>query len=291
MHRVARAAVGAQLREHRDVRARCKRPQATRLVGFRRMRSRIAEPPKTNELRSNEYRVAVLQTVRTIGKDPRAIARSEVAHEEHAIAHRDLSVHRAQKNVFRKADVAFVASEGGLAAIERERFLHLAGFVEEREFWPRSRATGRECCGAALLWRRAPVDTRSAVRAERQRRIDRFSTAHASLHGGCTSLWHRRRRHSRIGHSLRGANRLYTGRTFSVRARRLRQRGHRDDSCSTLDHRLAAVDAELRLLIILTATEAAAIHSIISDSACDNWRRSAGWSFCPKRAEYRPGFG
>ncbi len=61
MEDVADAAVGAQLLEDGDVHVRRHRAHAARRVGFRRMRTGIAEPAEAEQLRSDEHQVAVGQ--------------------------------------------------------------------------------------------------------------------------------------------------------------------------------------------------------------------------------------
>src|SRR5213594_2022658 len=131
MEGVAYAAVGAELLENGDVHWWCHGAHSSRRIGFRRMRSGIAEPAEAQHLRADENQVTVDQLRGLVDKDPAAIPRAQIAEPERSVVQLYAGVHGGQVDVSSELDVGIAAADDGLVAIEDEDLGRLAAFVED----------------------------------------------------------------------------------------------------------------------------------------------------------------
>src|SRR6185503_4239710 len=89
---IARAAVGAELGETRDIGTRRQTAHALRSVGVRGVRARIAEAPESDHLGADQELVAVRQAIGCLEEHPGPVAAAQVTYLEPALLPRQLGV-------------------------------------------------------------------------------------------------------------------------------------------------------------------------------------------------------
>src|ERR1051325_11970417 len=94
-------------------------------MGPGRVRTGIAEPPKTQMLRPHDQEIAIGELGRLVDEEPASVPGAEVAHVEPSTAPFEACVHRRKVLIVGKADVDVATANQRLGVLERVGPLYL----------------------------------------------------------------------------------------------------------------------------------------------------------------------